>query len=181
MFDFAGKRRKRSTGSSLSSTSRISRCEMEHILEKLKANQHRSSTKATYLAIWRHFNSFLVKLDHRPKAWEDRTTLFCAYLVDKGTKSTTIRSYISAIKHIVVTDKYKWDDERVMVNVISNACKLANDIVTIRFPIHIGLLETLIFELKRVYATTQPYLYIFIQMFISSCILWTNADRRADR
>ena len=135
---------------------------MENILERLKSNQHQDSTKANYVSIWRSFNAFLVHLDRRPKAWEDRTSLYCAYLVERGVKSTTIRSYISAIKHILITDKYEWDDNRIMVNVISRACKLSNDRVTIRFPIHIGLLETMLFEMERLYSK-QPYLLIMFK------------------
>ena len=155
---------KRSTSSS---SSRISRVDMEGVLERLKANQHRNSTKQNYLNIWRNFNSFLVHLDSRPKHWEDRATLYCAYLVDRGRKSATIRSYMSAIKNVLITDNYEWDDDKVMVNIISRACRISNDVVKTRFPIHIGLLETLLFELKRLYSCTQPYLYLlFKAMFL---------------
>ena len=133
---------------------------MESVLERLQANQHRSSTKRNYLSIWRQFNAFLICLDERPKDWEDHASLFCVYLAESGNKSSTIRSYISAIKHNLIVDKYKWDDNKVLVNAVSRVCKIANDVVIARFPIHIGYLEMLIFELERLYASSQPYLNI---------------------
>ena len=155
------------TNSHSSESSRICRLQMEHILERLKANQHCSSTKANYLSIWRHFNSFLIRLDSKPKLWKDRVSLFCAHLANKGNKSATIRSYVSAIKNMLMVNKYKWNDSRILVNAILRACKIANNVVITRFPIHIGLLETLLFELDRLYGDSQPYLnFTFRALFL---------------
>ena len=90
-----------------SETSRISSQHMESIVEKLMQKQHRDSTAKTYLAIWRQFNKFTMKLDKKPKPWEDRTTLFIGYLIDRGIQSVTIKSYVSAIKKMLVMDGYK--------------------------------------------------------------------------
>ena len=35
--------------------------------------------------------------------------LFCAYLVEQGHQSSTICSYISAIKNVLCTDGYQWN------------------------------------------------------------------------
>ena len=73
---------------------------MFNILEQLKMQRNRSSTKANYVKIWRLFNNFVIKLDIMPKNWEDRVFLFVTHLALKGRKSSTIRSYVSAIKAI---------------------------------------------------------------------------------
>ena len=96
-----------------------------------------------------------MRLDSRPKSWESRTILFCAHLIEKGVKSATIKSYVSAIKHLVSLDHYEWSDNRVTIK----SLKKVNDTVKIRFPIHLSLLETILFELGRVYSN-DPYLLI---------------------
>ena len=83
-------------GKSDTSSSTISMKHMTSILEKLKSQQTRQSTSKNYLSVWRQFNSFLIKLDVKPDAWEDRTQLFIANLIEtKGLQSSTIRSYVS--------------------------------------------------------------------------------------
>ena len=80
---------------------------MESILERLQANQTRRSTAKNYLSIWRHFNQFLIHLDNiTGMSWEQRTVLFGTYLVEQGAQSQTIKSYFSAIKHVLKTDGY---------------------------------------------------------------------------
>ena len=142
--------KKDNTSSSESSSSRISSKDMNMILESLKMNKVRKSTSCNYMSIWRNFNKFLVKLDHMPKLWEDRASLFCAYLIDKGNQSQTIKSYISAIKSVLVDDGYEWNDDRILLNSLTRACRLQNDKLKCRLPITQKLLDILIFELKRV-------------------------------
>ena len=117
------------------------------------------------MAIWRHFNKFLLNLDRNviSKSWEQKVALFGAYLVDKGNQSTTIKSYFSAIKCILKADGYEWDDSKVLLNILTRGCRLKNDTVKTRFPIQIRLLELLLFEVEREYGgrngkNPQPYL-----------------------
>ena len=90
------------TGEKLSESSRISTQHMESIVSKLMARQHRDFTAKKYLALWWQFNKFVIKLDKKPKFWEDRTTLFIGYLIENGMQSSTMKSYISAIKAMLV-------------------------------------------------------------------------------
>ena len=60
--------------------------------------QHRDSTKRNYLAVWKVFNQLFVRLDYKPHSWEDRLNLFIGYLIQNNRKSTTVNSYISAVK-----------------------------------------------------------------------------------
>ena len=148
-------RRKRSaphskleTDSSSGSSSKISASSLRNILDKLLMNQTRVSTSKNYLCVWRQFNKFLISLDVMPTLWEDRTSLFVAYLIDKGVQSGTVKSYVSAIKKTLVNDKYDWKDELVLLSSLAKACKLVNDKVRTRLPIHCSLLEMILFELE---------------------------------
>ena len=136
---------------------KISSHAIEMIIDRLQSQQTRQSTTHTYLAIWRQFNKFLLSLDKMPKNWEARTVLFIGYLIEKGMQSTTVKSYVSAIKRTLLNDKYKWQDEAVQMNLLTQACKLKNDVVHIRLQIHCSLLELILFEVKRIYKD-QVYL-----------------------
>ena len=131
---------------------------MKRLVENLKMKQFRPSTIATYQRIWRQFNQFVLLLDEKPSYWEDRAVLFAAYLIEKGSQSASIKSYISAIKRILIMDNYNWCDNRVMVQSLTRACKLINDRVRTRFPISYSLLELLLFEVDRFYDGQQVYL-----------------------
>ena len=157
--------KKRATASTISTKSdcRYSLIKMQGILEKLKNNINRDTTNKNYYTIWKSLNNFLVKLDSIPEFWEERVAIFCAYLVEyKNIKSTTQQSYISAIKHTLKCDRYKWNEEMVWLNSLIRSCKKVNDTVYTRFPIHFKLLEMILFEVNRIY-DTQPFLTIMYQ------------------
>ena len=130
---------------------------MELILEKLKCQKNRPSTMANYLSVWRKFNNFVMKLDQKPKFWEDRASLFGAALGEKGIQSSTLKSYMSVIKWTLINDNYPWDDDRVTLNTLMHACRVINDRVNTRLLIHSQLLDLLIFEVQRRF-TNQPFL-----------------------
>ena len=142
--NFVGKQRKKKGAYSDSST--ISSEHINSIMESLRWKSTKSSTAKNYHSIWREFNQFLIRLDRKPQYWEDRVALFCTYLVDKGRKSSTIRSYISAIKKVLKTDGYPWNDGRVELTALTNACKLINDVVKTRLPINCKLLGIAAFQ-----------------------------------
>ena len=141
-----------SSNSSKYSTSRI-----RGILDKLQNSKNRKSTKRTYLAVWRKFNNFVIKLDEIPTSWEERASLYVGYLFNKGAQSSTIKSYISAIKAMLVDDGYQWDDSRILFSALTRGCRLINDRLRMRLPIKKGLLELLLFELTNLY-DNQIYL-----------------------
>ena len=154
-------------GSSLSSEcSMISAADMWQILERLKNSQTRVSTKHNYHKIWKHFNKFLIKLDSKPPRWEARVTLFCTYLVDKGTQSSTIRSYISAIKHMLKMDGYHWSDNDLLLSSLTRACKVINDTYHQRRPITKTILEIMLFELERLFSKDLYLEVIYKAVFI---------------
>ena len=141
---------------------RISSRQMKNILENLKNNSNKSSTKMTYLKVWQNFNKFVIKLDEIPTTWEERLSLYCAYLIQiKNRQSSTIRSYISAIKKVLTTDGYQWDDQLIIFSTITKTCKLHFDTIKPRFPIRHRFLEVILFETQRKFALmNQPFLEI---------------------
>ena len=90
-----------------SDTSRVSATAMQRILEQLRVLSKRDSTKRNYYTIWKLFNKFILKLNVVPEKWEDRVFLFLANMVKSGNKSTTINSYVSAIKGVLMYDNYE--------------------------------------------------------------------------
>ena len=84
-------------------------------------------------------------------------TLYGAYLVDRGIQSSTIRSYFSAIKKILTDDGYEFSQNLVMLNILTKLCRMLNDRFRPRLPIHLKLLEMLLFEIGREFKT-QSYL-----------------------
>ena len=134
---------------------------MQRIVNTLLQKQHTDSTSQTYLSVWRQFNKFVIGLDVKPHLWEDRTTLFIAHLIDRGMQSSSVKSYVSAIKKTLLMDGYEWDDNLVLVRSLAKACRVVNDTVRTRLPIHCGLLEVLLFEVQRDFAASnQLYLEV---------------------
>ena len=142
-----------------SNSSRLSLEYVNSVVERLKNLSNCKSTLATYHRIWKNFNSFLIRLDRRPAFWEDTALLFCAHLIDNGSmQSSTIKTYILAIKAMLKNDGYVWDDQRVLFTSITCACRLSNDRLKCRLPIKIALLEQMLFEIDRLWNGSQPYL-----------------------
>ena len=139
---------------------------MNRIIDKLKASQNRPSTKQTYLNVWRQFNRFIIRLNYKPVTWEEQAILFTAHLVEQGLQSSTIKSYISATKRILLDDGYQSEDQKMLLSAITKACKLKNDRVQVRLPIGFSLLELILFEIKRHFmakSINEPYLTILYQ------------------
>ena len=148
-----------------SNSSRISTECMNRIICSLKNKQNRESTARNYLVIWRLFNAFIIKLDKRPDNWEDRINLFVAYLINDGKQSSTIKSYISAIRTTLRIDGQILDEDKMILKSMIRSCKLINDKVKIRLPIKYNLLELILFEIQRYFAS-QPYLEIMYKSIL---------------
>ena len=132
------------------SSSSISTKDMQLIVDKLKSDHLRSSTKRNYYSVWKSFNSFYLRLDEKPSQWEDRLTLFVAFMVEKETKSTTIKSYISAIKAVLKDIDIDLQEDRYLLSSLTRACKLNNDVIRTWFPIQRNLFGMLV---QKCYST----------------------------
>ena len=81
---------------------------------------------------------------------ESRTSLYCGYLIEvKNRQSSTVRSYISAIKKVLTQDGYEWNDRRLLLNSLTRACKLKKDVIKIRLPISKAFMELMIDDIQR--------------------------------
>ena len=147
------------TTDSSSHSSTISSEYIVNLIEGFKTKQNKPSTSINYHTIWKNFNKFLIKLDNKPDSWEERVAFYGGYLVHQGVQSSTLKSYVSAIKKTLVLDGYDWNDDQLKLSLLTNACKNTNDKAHIRLPIQNGLLELLLFELQRKFKEdNQPYL-----------------------
>ena len=139
----------------------ISAGAIEKLIDSLKQNRFRSSTLANYYVIWKKFNEFIIKLDKKPTNWESRITLYAGYLVNNGKKSTTINSYVSAIKGFLLINNIKIKEDRYLLTSLTKACKLVNDKVRTRLPIRKGLLQVLINNVRKYFMKRgQKYLSV---------------------
>ena len=116
-------------------SSSISTDKMEGIIAKLRYEHNRSVTREKYYNVWKNFNEFFIRLDRKPETWEDRLTLHVGYLISNKRKSSTINSYISAIKAVLMDDGQQLNEDRFLLNALTSACKLKNDKVKTRLPI----------------------------------------------
>ena len=139
------------------SSSTISTAAVQTIVNKLKNERNRSSTKENYYGIWKKFNEFFIRLDEKPDSWEERLVLFIGYLINTKKKSSTIKSYISAIRAVLQADGVELNEDRYLITSLTRACRFQNDHVRIRLPIKKGLLLILIKYLDKIFGT-QPYL-----------------------
>ena len=109
----------------------------------------------------------MIRLDYKPKSWEQKLSMYATYLVDEGCQSSTLKSYMSAIKKILWTHcGYKLQVDDLLLNTLAKACRLVNDKVRARLPIYFNLLEKILFEVGRIYPN-QYYLNIMYKTIFS--------------
>ena len=158
---------RRSESSSSSSVKSISTAAMLEVIEKLKMNQHRDSTQKGYYNIWKSFNEFFLRLDHKPNNWEDRIVLYVGYLIDTKKQSSTVKSYISAIWAVLQCGGVTLHEDSVQIASLVRACRLRNDKLKTRFPISKGILNVILNKLQKIF-DTQPYLLALYQALFAS-------------
>ena len=116
----------------------------------IRGQKHRKSTKSTYHKVWQKFNNFLIQLDKIPQDWESRLALYVTHMYLEKMKSTTIRSYVCAVRSILADDGYELKESKMLFSALTRATRLCNDRVINRFPIQKGLLRLLLFEFDRI-------------------------------
>ena len=132
-----------------STSSTISSNEMQQIVDKLKFQRCRDSTRSTYYRIWKLFSQFFLRLDQKPVTWEQRLILFTGYLINNNLKSSTIKTYLSGIWSILADENIPLDSQDFTLKALTRACKIHNDKMIIRLPIHKDLLNLLVTEISR--------------------------------
>ena len=73
---------------------------------------------------------------------------------------------MSAIKNIVKTDKYQWDNDRATITALTQACRIINDRVATCLPIQRSLLNLILFEIERL-SKNQFYLETLYKAMIA--------------
>ena len=141
---------------------------MQLIVNRLKGERNRSSTRANYYGIWKQFNEFFIRLDTKPQTWEERLVLFVGFLIDQNKKSNTIKSYISAIKSVLKDDGEDLNEDVYLLKSLTNACRLKNDHVSNRLPIRKNLLQLMVAEVGNLFETPQPYLTLLYQTIFTT-------------
>ena len=88
--------------------------------------------------------------------------LFVGHMIENGSQSSTMKSYLSMIKTVVKIEGYTWSEDQAVLSSLIQAYKKQNDVLTCRFPIKHELLELMLFELNRLY-DKQVYLRLMYQ------------------
>ena len=107
--------------------------------------------------VWKLFNQFFVRLDVKPANWEDRMVLFTGFLIDCRLQSSSVKSYLSAIRAVLMENNIKLNEDQFLLSSLMRACKLNNDRLVMRLPIHKELLHTIIKHVHELFCC-QPYL-----------------------
>ena len=164
----------------------ISTAGMQAIVDRLRCDRNRNSTKLTYYCIWKKFNQFVIHLDRKPDTWEERLVLFVGFLVDSKRKSSTIKSYISAIRAVLREDGEQLNQNSYLLTSLTKACRYKNDMVRTRLPIRKYLLRLICDSMHKIFLPAQqPYLVTLYQalfmtayfgMFHVGELTWTESD-----
>ena len=143
---------------------------MRRIVGKLKTLHHRNTTRENYYTVWKLFNKFILKLDSKPDSWEDRLLLFVAHLIDSNKQSSTVKSYISTIKAVLQEDGIEMEYDQFLLSSLTRACKINNDVISLKLPIYKDLLAIILNEISKRYDNqlNQPYLSLLYRTMFST-------------
>ena len=135
-------------------------------MNQLSGERYCSTTRKTYYRIWKLFNQFFLKLDNKPRCWEERLVQFTGFLVENKLQSASVKTYISAIKGVLREIGIKISEDNFLLTSMTRACRIKNDEVVNRFPITKGRLSLMLVEVEKFY-DQQPYLSCLFQTIYS--------------
>ena len=146
--------------SSASTNSTLSTSDIQNIVERLRSERCRDSMRKTYFTIWRLFNKFFLRLDYKPETWEDRIVLFIGFLVEEKLKSSTIKTYLSAIRAVLWENKINLAEDKFLLLSLIRAGRLKNDKIIMHLPIHKDLVRMIMRTVDKhwLVENSQPYL-----------------------
>lgn len=129
------------------------------IVDKLSNAGISEATKDMYHRVWCNFNRFLLCFHDLPTTWEEKLVLYATFLADIGNASSTVASYMSAIRYVLRQDDVILHDNSCKLASIIRACKLHNDVVSVRMPIGFNLHNLILQEIDNQFLEQgQPYL-----------------------
>ena len=152
---------------SSTTSSQISTAEIKNIIECLRYQQYRDTTKKNYYTIWKIFSNFFIKLDQKPMEWADRLTLFVGYLIENRHQSSTVKCYILAIKAVLKDCDIEVRQDQYLLSSLTRACRLCNDQVRTRLPIQKGLLGIILRQIDIKWPS-QTYLAALYKAIFST-------------
>lgn len=136
---------------SVSTRSSNKPAEMKYSYQQYKRIKHyiktfklRPSTRKSYKKTWDRFNKFISQFDVIPPNWEDRIIVWATHLADNRKSSSTIRSYISAIRYCLSLDGIRVTHTSCELAAIIQAAKHENDQLYIRLPIQKHLMKLIL-------------------------------------
>ena len=94
--------------------------------------------------------------------------LFVGHLINIGRKSTTIRSYVSAIRAVLQNWKIKLKEDKLLLKSLTQACRIHYDTISNRLPIRKSLLHLILNATEKVFDPPQPYLTTLYQAMFSA-------------
>ena len=78
-------------------------------------------------------------------------------MVQSNRKSSTIKSYISAIRAVLQEIKIELKEDRFLLTSLMKACQLRNDVIRVRLLIQKGMLAMILRQVVKLFSD-QPYL-----------------------
>lgn len=126
----------------------------------IKGMRLRAKTRRMYRSRWIAFNQFLQQFDVMPETWEDRLHIYAAHLVDNKKQSSTVRTYLTAIRQILRLADIEIQEDKYLLSSLIRACKIKNDLLYIRMPIQLPLLKALIRKTQEYYAEQKGQIYL---------------------
>ena len=169
VFSFADKKFRRLFDSGSDCTD-ISTQEISIIVQKLKLQRNHDSTRKMYYTVWKLFNNFYLKLDMKPSTWEDRLVFFVGYLIHKKRQTSTVKSYISAIRCVLMEDKYELAEDKFLLTSLIRACKYQSSGVKLHRPIQKKLLQVILARIDYEFDIMkgQPYLAMLYKVLFAT-------------
>ena len=105
-----------------------------------------------------------------PTSWENKLILYIGYPISQKCQSSMVKSYISAIRAKLMDEGIRCSTDEHLLNSLTKACRLHNDTVTLRFPIHKQVLEVLVKEVRKFFdKKNQLYLkLLYVALFTTA-------------
>ena len=125
--------------------------------------------KKNYYTVWKLFNAFFIRLDRKSNNWSDRLSLFVGHLVQENRQSSTVSSYISAIKAVLKMNNIKVSEDQFLLSSLTKACRLKNDKIKTRLLIQKSMLSVILKQTNLYFLQrNQPYLACLFQRLFST-------------
>lgn len=133
------------TGSSFENAEmKYSYSQYKRIKQLIQSYRLKHSTRKSYKRTWNRFNKFISKFNLIPPKWEDRIIVWAAHLADHRKSSSTIKSYVSAIRYCLSLDGIKVPHSNCELSAIIQAARQMNDRLYVRLPIQKDLLKLIL-------------------------------------